>query len=1632
MRAASFLLFLIVLVLSYAVDSSAQDTSVGNNNLPPYGSFHGSDFDIVTLDNGNLHISIPIVTVPQRGGKTISYRFVYDTPSYVLKDTTRPAPPPPPFNTYTVSPGDYRGWRLVSPYAWAVSTHQTKVLCNTQIVNGTVQYNYYYQELFYVIDPDGAKHPFPVTDFHTTDNCTPPVPVLTGPALDGSGMQLTVQGPYPSYVAQILLKDGTKLSSITTQGAAMEDANGNTSTRTADTLNRNLLVETSVGSTTYVTPLGKTVTFSQYSTYTIADSNGSSQIWRIDYAAIDSSHHFCGGLQHCGEFNGPMIVPSRLTMPTGRYFQFSWVNNSAGELQRIDLPTGGFISYVSTSRCRGRDDTISDCRMAVTSRTVSDGTSPATWAYNAFKITDPFGNDEVHFNTLICNSGISADTQITYWLGSSIAGAGGTPVRTILRTYACDSDPTDPAGAANLRVIREDTVLENGQTRSVETDYESFSYTSANPPNPRTGSRLNPTAIREYDYGPSSRGALLRTTAFSYLHTGNQAYLDRNIVDRAASKTIFGPTGNMAAQTQYEYDNYTGGITPSGAVQHDSSFGTSYVTRGNVTAIKRWRNTDGVWLTTRNQFDDAGNVVSTADPLGHTTQFDFTDSWGNATCAPASGSARAYLKSRTNALGQITRYTNNSCTGTVASTTDPNSLVTTFSNDLMNRLSTTNLPDGGQTTNCYTDMGGATCAQAPAPFNIVTTKKINTTTSVTTVALTDGLARAKQSQLTSDPQGTIYTDTAFDAFGRVASVSNPYRQGIDITSTPGTSSYTYDGLGRKTRETYPDGSFTQTAYCGASTLVTDAVGKWRRSRTDALGRLVEVDEPNAVGATVTATGCPGTGEPIWVTAYTYDTLGNMTQALQNGSRQRNFTYDSLSHLLTSTNPEVGTITYTYNSDDTLFTKKDARNITTTYTYDAIHRELTSSYSNGDPTITTTYDQPACLGLSSCQNIGQRTSMTDAAGSESWSYQVDAANHRSVHIDQRTTNSSPSNVTKTSTYYLDLAGNVTQAVYPTGRIVNYTYDAANRPSTSTDGSNGITYATDFQTAPAGCLTGKVCYTPQGTFYALSVGQTSTFTGLNLTHIYNSRLQPQEFKASSSGGNAIDISYSFVDPSTSKNAGHAYSITNNLDSTRSQTFAYDQLNRLTSALTTSTHASSPAHCWGETYQYDGVTNGAWGNLTQIVATTNSAYTGCTQESGFTKTTDGSNHLSGLSYDLSGNTQNDGVNSYTWDAESQLKVTAGSTYLYDGSGRRVAKANTAVPPVPYKLYWYGAGGEILAETSATGATTAEYVFFGGKRVAMLPASSTPIYYVEDLLGTSRVTTTNTGVVCYDADFYPFGGERTPYTNTCTQNNYKFEGKERDTETGNDDFGARHYSNRFGRWLSADWSSVPVPVPYANLTNPQTLNLYAMVADDPESFADLDGHYINPGTDIAGPGALPSLPNNPFEGCKPGMPVCDDQKKDPPPQNQPNNRTGYDTQDEAARAALNNSNGASIKNNKEYAGLIYKDKNDGKYHFTGPDGGGNGTTSNPHNAKAPRGSKVVGDYHTHADYSVMGADGQPVRTHNSHSDDYNSNHFSPGDKSGIKSDGTGKPQYRGYLGTPSGRFLVYNPSTGQEGPLQ
>ena len=74
------------------------------------------------------------------------------------------------------------------------------------------------------------------------------------------------------------------------------------------------------------------------------------------------------------------------------------------------------------------------------------------------------------------------------------------------------------------------------------------------------------------------------------------------------------------------------------------------------------------------------------------------------------------------------------------------------------------------------------------------------------------------------------------------------------------------------------------------------------------------------------------------------------------------------------------------------------------------------------------------------------------------------------------------------------------------------------------------------------------------------------------------------------------------------------------------------------------------------------------------------------------------------------------------------------------------------------------------------------------------------------------------------------------------RYTGKERDAESGLDYFGARYYASTVGRWLSPDWSAKEDPVPYAKLDNPQSLNLYEYVGNNPLSKPDLDGHGCPP----------------------------------------------------------------------------------------------------------------------------------------------------------------------------------------------
>ncbi|HEX4921860.1 MAG TPA: hypothetical protein VFV92_14115, partial [Candidatus Bathyarchaeia archaeon] len=184
-------------------------------------------------------------------------------------------------------------------------------------------------------------------------------------------------------------------------------------------------------------------------------------------------------------------------------------------------------------------------------------------------------------------------------------------------------------------------------------------------------------------------------------------------------------------------------------------------------------------------------------------------------------------------------------------------------------------------------------------------------------------------------------------------------------------------------------------------------------------------------------------------------------------------------------------------------------------------------------------------------------------------------------------------------------------------------------------------------------------------------------------------------------------------------------------RTQTFSYDQLNRVLSAYTTATHSSDPGVCWGQAFTYD--SSGNWSNLLSI-AGYSSAYTGCTQNS-LSATVNTNNQIVGDTYDAAGNLMTipgTGGATYVFNAENQMTSTSNSSaqYVYDGDGNRVEKTGS-------KIYWF-AGSEVLDETDTTGSVTNnsfnEYVYFGAERVARRDSSGNVFYYLTDQVGTSR----------------------------------------------------------------------------------------------------------------------------------------------------------------------------------------------------------------------------------------------------------------------------------------------------------
>lgn len=1182
-------------------------------------------------------------------------------------------------------------------------------------------------------------------------------------------------------------------------------------------------------------------------------------------------------------FNPNVITVLRL--PNNLEYHFFY--NEFGEIARVEMPAGGVVEYDYAGNVNNSENPqiyryVTTKRVYVASGQLESRVTfdfvPGTNTLATVKTFDA-ANNVVRHERHTFKGSVGADFTSTAWyqpfdngreiIVETLNETGLSVLRrtdNTWRTLDWSGNPTTPPTNASTHQTQLDCALT--EVKLTLSDSNQISRTTFN-----YDGFTNQTDIYEYELGSAGSGVagpLVRRTHIDFLN--DVAYTQNTgphiwglISQRWISSDAAGT--NKLSLVVNEYDNYALVTRHAPLVDRANIAGlciklddsaatclqasdTGYVTRGNLTERTSYSDVAGnISSKSSTQFDIAGNAVKTINERGYSTTIGYADCFGgpdgdahvHTAPAPLAGkSAFAFATSTTNARGQTFFNQYNYYSGVAVDQEDPNGVVSTFiyglggtgagGVDLLDRPSkairaANNATAKTQTSYLYDD------AQ----------RMIRTTSDLTLYddnvlkreTFYDGLGRTFETRSYETPTEFITIKTEYDSLGRVKRAYNPYRTTTDDTygwtdtlhdvSGRPTSTQTFDRFGTST-------GLSTTAYYGAMALKTDQAGKKRITDIGVLG-IMNVWEIAAPDAATTTVSFNGQSFNAYRTQYQYDATGSLTKVIQGG-QQRDFEYDDLGRLTDTTNPESGHTSYHYDAAGNLDFKTDANNVTTTFAYDEINRTTTQSYNDGTPTVTYSYD-------TSTLGVGRLASVSSSVSTFAYT-EYDALGR--VKASTQTVDAVPYNIT----YAYNRAGSLTSQIYPSGRTVATEYDGAGRIAGVKNGTTGQFYAG----ATATDATNRFQYSTNGAVRALKLGNT-----LWEHTDFNSRLQAVQVglgtSISDSSKLRLDYTYGVLVGSTldtAQNNGNIQSQTIVVPGTTFvQTYTYDDLNRLKSA----TEAANSVQSWTQNYSYD-----RFGNRTFAAGTTLPAISPPNDVINNPSISQANNRIStaGYEYDAAGNLKCDpehpcvsGVAYYVYNAENRVRSVnggsgaGGASYFYDGNGRRVKKVLGGASPST-TIFVYDDDGTLIAEYSDA---------------AQPPSSGGTNYITIDNLGTPRVITDQNAGVKGRHDYLPFGeeiagtvGNRSttagyPPADTLRQ---KFTGKERD-ETGLDFFNARYYVAKFGRFMSPDYiegnpgtfltsPDVSSALPYASLLNPQTINLYAYVGNNPLSYADPTGH--------------------------------------------------------------------------------------------------------------------------------------------------------------------------------------------------
>ncbi len=685
------------------------------------------------------------------------------------------------------------------------------------------------------------------------------------------------------------------------------------------------------------------------------------------------------------------------------------------------------------------------------------------------------------------------------------------------------------------------------------------------------------------------------------------------------------------------------------------------------------------------------------------------------------------------------------------------------------------------------------------------------------------------------------TETTYDAEGR--RLTSKDRAGR-------VTSFEYDELGRLTKTTYPDHTFTSTTYdaSGQVLTTTDARGNVTTYFYDAAGHRTRIK--NGLNEETTFT-YDANGNQLTMTdsllhtttfeyddnnrrtttiypdssfdTVDYDALGRSVSKTDQAGKTTHFTYDALGRLKKVKDALNQETSYAYNELGQQISQTDANNHTTRFEYDQLGHRVkrilpagqfeTYSYDTGgnlqsrtdfNGKITTfNYDvmrrllskvpdaslnQPT---INFTYNLsGQRATMTDASGTTVYSY------------DGRNRLSSKQTPFGTLSYTYDDSGNLltTRSSNANGTSVDYTYDPLNRLDTIKDNrllalNGGVTrYSYD------------------------SVGNLKSYlypNGVTTTYNYNSLNRLASMNSATNVATLSSYAY------TLGAAGHRTAVTEL--SGRTVNYTYDDLYRLTNeTIAHDTHGINGSVGYG----YDAVGNRL--SRTSSVAGVSSQ----------NSTYDANDRLSSDTYDANGNTKGSSGNNYGYDFENRLTslITQDSslvTYVYDGDGNRVAKTAGGVTTNYLVDTNNHTGYAQVVEELQAGAVTKQFTYghdLISQRCAPLTATCSLSFYGYDGHGSVRFLTSASAAIT-DTYTYDAFGNLISRTGT-TSNDYLYSGEQLDASLGFYYLRARYMNPSSGRFWSMDSYE---GASYSPIT---TLHKYLYANLDPANVIDPSGH--------------------------------------------------------------------------------------------------------------------------------------------------------------------------------------------------